>query len=69
MFYQNWKLALFAIIMIPLASFAGKKLGKRMSKVTTEQMKKTGILNTYLIEIFKNHKLMTEDPKQHKASR
>ena len=58
MFYQNWKLALFAIIMIPLASFAAKKLGKRMSKVTTEQMKKTGILNTYLIEIFKNHKLM-----------
>ena len=58
MFYQNWKLALFAIIMIPLASFAAKKLGKRMSKVTTEQMKKAGILNTYLIEIFKNHKLM-----------
>ena len=58
MFYQNWKLALFAIIMIPLASFAAKKLGKRISKVTTEQMKKTGILNTYLIEIFKNHKLM-----------
>jgi ATP-binding cassette, subfamily B, bacterial MsbA len=58
MFYQNWKLALFAIIMIPLASFAAKKLGKRMSKVTTEQMKKAGILNTYLIEVFKNHKLM-----------
>jgi len=58
MFYQNWKLALFAIIMIPLASFAAKKLGKRISKVTTEQMKKAGILNTYLIEIFKNHKLM-----------
>ena len=58
MFYQNWKLALFAIIMIPLASFAAKKLGKRMSKVTTEQMKKAGILNAYLIEIFKNHKLM-----------
>jgi len=58
MFYQNWKLALFAIIMIPLASFAAKKLGKRMSKITTEQMKKAGILNTYLIEVFKNHKLM-----------
>jgi len=58
MFYQNWKLALFAIIMIPLASYAAKKLGKRMSKVTNDQMKKAGILNTYLIEIFKNHKLM-----------
>jgi len=29
-----------------------------MSKVTNDQMKKAGILNTYLIEIFKNHKLM-----------
>ena len=58
MFYQNWKLAIFAIIMIPLASYAAKKLGKRMFKSTGEQMKKAGVLNTYLIEIFKNHKLM-----------
>ena len=58
MFYQNWKLSLIAIIMIPLASFAARSLGKRMGKVTNEQMHKTGILNTYLMEIFKNHKLM-----------
>ncbi len=58
MFYQNWKLSLVAIIMIPLASFAARSLGKRMGKVTDEQMHKTGILNTYLMEIFKNHKLM-----------
>ena len=57
MFYQNWKLSLIAIIMIPLASFAAKTLGKRMGKVTTQQMEKAGILNSYLIEIFKNHKL------------
>ena len=36
MFYQNWKLSLFAIIMIPLATFAAKNLGKRISKVSTE---------------------------------
>ena len=58
MFYQNWKLALIAIIMIPLASTAARTLGKRMGKVTTEQMKKAGVLNSYLIEIFKNHKLI-----------
>ena len=58
MFYQNWKLSLIAIIMIPLASFAARTLGKRMGKVTNEQMNKAGILNTYLFEIFKNHKLM-----------
>ena len=58
MFYQNWKLSLIAIIMIPLASVAARTLGKRMGKVTTEQMTKAGALNTYLMEIFKNHKLM-----------
>jgi len=58
MFFQNWKLSLIAIIMIPLASFAAKSLGKRIEKVVTEQMVKAGILNTYLIELFKNHKLI-----------
>ena len=45
MFYQNWKLALIAIIMIPLASFAAKNLGKRIGKVTTEAQIESGILN------------------------
>ena len=58
MFYQNWKLSLIAIIMIPLASVAARTLGKRIGKVVTEQMNKAGILASYLIEIFKNHKLM-----------
>ena len=58
MFYQNWKLSLVAMIMIPLASFAARTLGKRMRKVVNQQMQKAGVLNTYLMEIFKNHKLM-----------
>ena len=57
MFYQNWKLSLVAMTMIPLASFAAKTLGKRIGKVTTEQMNFAAILNSYLVEIFKNHKL------------
>ena len=57
MFFQNWKLSLIAIIMIPLATFTARVLGKRITKVTTEHMVKAGILNTYLIEIFKNHRL------------
>src|SRR5210317_2208304 len=57
MFYQNWKLSMIAIIMIPLASLAAKKLGKRIGKVSTQAMDRAGILNTYLFEIFKNHKL------------
>ncbi len=57
MFYQNWKLTLISIVMIPLASIAARSLGKRMSKVSFQQMDRAGILNSYLIEIFKNHKL------------
>ena len=57
MFYQNWKLSIVAIVMIPLASAAARALGKRIGKVTTQQMNEAGALNTYLIEIFKNHRL------------
>ena len=58
MFVQNWQLSLIAIIMIPFASIVAKKLGKRVLKVTTEAQEKSGDLNKYLIDIFKNHKLI-----------
>ena len=58
MFYQNWKLSLIAIIMIPLASYFARFLGKRVSKVTTQAMDLAGVLNTYLLEVFRNHKLI-----------
>ena len=54
MFVQNWKLSLISIIMIPLAGFFSKKLGKRVRKVVTEAQEKSGYLTTYLIELFKN---------------
>ena len=47
-----------AIIMIPLATFAARTLGKRMTKVALEHMEKAGDLNKYLVEIFKNHNLI-----------
>ena len=58
MFYQNWKLSLVALIMVPLASFFARSLGKRMGKVTTELQERAGDLTTYLFEIFKNHRLI-----------
>ena len=58
MFLQNWKLALISIVMIPLASFAARSLGKRVGKVSTKAQEQAASLTTYLIEIFKNHKLM-----------
>ena len=58
MFFQNWKLSLIAIIMIPLASITAKILGKRMSKISTQAQEKSGDLNRYLIDLFKNHKII-----------
>ena len=57
MFIQNWKLALVSLIMIPLASFASRTLGKRMRKAATEAQEKSGFFTTYLVELFKNHKI------------
>ena len=58
MFLQNWRLAIISIIMIPFASISAKTLGKRIGKVTTEAQEKSGFLTTYLVELFKNHKLI-----------
>tara|TARA_B100000989_G_scaffold287774_1_gene257731 strand:+ start:4557 stop:6296 length:1740 start_codon:yes stop_codon:yes gene_type:complete len=58
MFYQNWKLAIFAIIMIPLATIAARSLGKRIGKVTVEAADRAGELTAYLLEVFKNHKII-----------
>ena len=71
MFFQNWRLSLIAIIMIPIASITAKKLGKRIGKVTTEAQEKSGDLNKYLIDLFKNHKIIKifqREEYEHKRS-
>ena len=58
MFYQNWKLSLIAIIMIPLASIVAKSLGKRITKATKQTMDTSALFTKRLMEIFKNHKII-----------
>ena len=58
MFTQNWKLSLISIIMIPLAGISAKTLGKRMGKIATQAQEKSGHLTTFLVELFKNHRLI-----------
>ena len=58
MFYQNWKLAIFAIFMMPLAVFFAKSLGKRIGKVQGEAGEISGSLTTFLSEIFKAAKMI-----------
>src|SRR6056300_194479 len=58
MFYQNWKLASFAIFMMPLAVFFAKSLGKRIGKVQGEAGEISGSLTAFLSEIFKAAKMI-----------
>ena len=58
MFYQNWKLAMFAMIMMPLAAFVAKSLGKRMGKAVTESTKIAGDLTSFLSEMLKGSRMI-----------
>ena len=58
MFYQNWKLALFEVLMIPLAGGFAKSLGKRIGKVVTQVGEMSGKLATMLAEIFKASRMI-----------
>ena len=58
MFYQNWKLALFALLMMPLAGGLAKSLGKRIGKATSKAGASSGILASFLSEIFRGSKMI-----------
>ena len=69
MFYQNWKLALFAILMMPLAGGLAKSLGKRMGKATTKAGVSSGILASFLSEIFKGSKMIRIYQKENEENK
>ena len=58
MFYQNWKLALFALIMMPVAAFVAKSLGKRIGKAVEQSAKIEGNLTSYLSEMLKGSRMI-----------
>ena len=58
MFYQNWKLALFALLMMPLAAFVAKSLGKRIGKATKESLTLNESLTKYLTEMLKGSRMI-----------
>ena len=58
MFYQNWKLASFAILMIPLAGGLAKNLGKQIAKATTQASKLSGNLVSYLADILRGSRMI-----------
>ena len=58
MTYQNWKLTLFALIMMPLAAGLAKSLGKRIGKAVGEAGEISGRLTAHLSEILKGSKMI-----------
>ena len=72
MFYQNWKLALFAILMMPLAASLARTLGRRMGKATGQASESSGQLISFLSEILKGSKMIKiyqkEDEENKKAN-
>tara|TARA_B100001248_G_scaffold2457_1_gene1977 strand:+ start:1062 stop:2795 length:1734 start_codon:yes stop_codon:yes gene_type:complete len=53
MFYQNWKLSLLAITLIPIAALFSRKIGKRMGKAVTTFLTISEVFTKYLSEILK----------------
>ena len=72
MFYQNWKLALFAILMMPLAGRSRKIFRKRIGKATSKAGVSSGNLASFLTEIFKGSKMIRiyqkENEEKNKAN-
>ena len=58
MYYQNWKLASFALVMMPLSAIVAKSLGKRMGKVTSQAAQISGNLSTFLSEMIKGSRMV-----------
>ena len=57
MFYQNWKLAFFALTIMPLAAFVAKSLGKKLGRATEESARVIGNLTAFLTEMIKGSRM------------
>ena len=68
MVYQNWKLALFAMLMMPLAAGLAKSLGKRIGKAVGKAGEASGVLITFLTEIFRGSKMIRIYQKEDKIN-
>jgi len=58
MFYQDWRLALAASVVIPLAGIAIRKLGKRMRRASTDTQEETGRFTAILSETLAGARLV-----------
>jgi len=69
MFYQNWKLSILAIIMIPVAAFFAKNLGKKMGKFVNRSLEASENFTKFLSEILKATNLIKIFQKEEEESK
>ena len=56
--YRDWKLAVVALVVVPVAFYPIVKLGRRVRKVSTGTQESVGELNTFLHETFAGAKII-----------
>jgi len=69
MFYQNWKLSILAIIMIPVAAYFAKNLGKKMGKFVNRSLEASENFTKFLSEILKATTLIKIFQKEEEESK
>jgi len=57
-FYRNWKLAIIAFIIFPLAIFPIKEFGKRLRKFSRKSQQRMGTITTFLHETITGNRIV-----------
>lgn len=57
-FYRDWKLALIALIVLPVAFFPVVEFGRRIRRFSTRSQESMGTLNAFLHETFAGNKIV-----------
>jgi subfamily B ATP-binding cassette protein MsbA len=58
MIYQNWRLALLSVTVLPIIGWAARQLGKRMRKASHQSMQETGDLSSTLTEMLDGRRIV-----------
>ena len=58
MAYQNWRLMLLSIVVLPVIGWAARQLGTRMRKASNQSMKETGELSSTLSETLDGRRII-----------
>jgi subfamily B ATP-binding cassette protein MsbA len=64
-FYRDWKMALFAFVILPLAFYPIVEFGRRVRRISTGWQEAVGDLNSFLHETFAGNKIVKAFGMEH----